>query len=120
MQHYVATHPMFIDVEVMNADTRLVLGDQGSQASPNNVASGLSSLFKEITGLKIVIYLKQGLHSSRIVKNLHCSPVDTVRKEAATIMAVFPSPNDVMSILVQVAKQEFLLLLLLYVFHHLI
>lgn len=27
---------------------------------------------------------------------------DTVRKEAATIMAVFPSPNDVMSILVQV------------------
>lgn len=29
-----------------------------------------------------------------------CS-ADTVRKEAATIMAVFPSPNDVMSILVQ-------------------
>ncbi|KAG6748153.1 hypothetical protein POTOM_048054 [Populus tomentosa] len=75
MQHYVATRPMFIDVEVMNADTRLVLGDQGSHASPSNVARGLSSLFKEIT--------------------------DTVRKEAATIMAVFPSPNDVMSILVQ-------------------
>ncbi|XVF88163.1 hypothetical protein PTKIN_Ptkin19aG0028300 [Pterospermum kingtungense] len=75
MQHYVATRPMFIDVEVMNSDTRLVLGDQGSQASPSNVARGLSSLYKEIT--------------------------DTVRKEAATIMAVFPSPNDVMSILVQ-------------------
>ncbi|CAK7348817.1 unnamed protein product [Dovyalis caffra] len=75
MQHYVATRPMFIDVEVMNADTRLALGDQGSQASPSNVARGLSSLFKEIT--------------------------DTVRKEAATITAVFPSPNDVMSILVQ-------------------
>ncbi|KAI9382141.1 hypothetical protein POPTR_014G090100v4 [Populus trichocarpa] len=75
MQHYVATRPMFIDVEVMNADTRLVLGDHGSHASPSNVARGLSSLFKEIT--------------------------DTVRKEAATIMAVFPSPNDVMSILVQ-------------------
>uniref|UniRef100_A0A2P2M2F5 Exocyst complex component SEC10-like n=1 Tax=Rhizophora mucronata TaxID=61149 RepID=A0A2P2M2F5_RHIMU len=75
MQHYVATRPMFIDVEVMNADTRLVLGDQGSQASPSNVSRGLSSLYKEIT--------------------------DTVRKEAATIMAVFPSPNDVMSILVQ-------------------
>ncbi|KAK9279507.1 hypothetical protein L1049_013186 [Liquidambar formosana] len=75
MQHYVATRPMFIDVEVMNADTRLVLGDQGSQISPNNVARGLSSLYKEIT--------------------------DTVRKEAATIMAVFPSPNEVMSILVQ-------------------
>ncbi|KAL6290356.1 hypothetical protein ACE6H2_007866 [Prunus campanulata] len=75
MQHYVATRPMFIDVEVMNADTRLVLGDEGSQASPSNVARGLSSLYKEIT--------------------------DTVRKEAATIMAVFPSPNEVMSILVQ-------------------
>ncbi|KAJ6955433.1 exocyst complex component SEC10b-like isoform X1 [Populus alba x Populus x berolinensis] len=75
MQHYVATRPMFIDVEVMNADSRLVLGDQGSQASPSNVARGLSSLFKEIT--------------------------DTVRKEAATIIAVYPSPNDVMSILVQ-------------------
>ncbi|XVE84717.1 hypothetical protein DITRI_Ditri17bG0035800 [Diplodiscus trichospermus] len=75
MQHYVATRPMFIDVEVMSSDTRLVLGDQGSQASPSNVARGLSSLYKEIT--------------------------DTVRKEAATIMAVFPSPNDVMSILVQ-------------------
>ncbi|XP_048421439.1 LOW QUALITY PROTEIN: exocyst complex component SEC10a [Pyrus x bretschneideri] len=75
MQHYVATRPMFIDVEVMNADTRLVLGDEGSQASPSNVASGLSSLYKEIT--------------------------DNVRKEAATVMAVFPSPNEVMSILVQ-------------------
>ncbi|EOY25456.1 Exocyst complex component sec10 isoform 1 [Theobroma cacao] len=75
MQHYVATRPMFIDVEVMNSDTRLVLGNQGSQASPSNVARGLSSLYKEIT--------------------------DTIRKEAATIMAVFPSPNDVMSILVQ-------------------
>ncbi|XP_040986193.1 exocyst complex component SEC10b-like isoform X2 [Juglans microcarpa x Juglans regia] len=75
MQHYVATRSMFIDVEVMNADTRLVLGDQGAQASPSNVARGLSLLYKEIT--------------------------DTVRKEAATIMAVFPSPSEVMSILVQ-------------------
>ncbi|KAL3638483.1 Exocyst complex component 5 [Castilleja foliolosa] len=58
-----------------NRDARLVLGDPGSQPSPSNVARGLSSLYKEIT--------------------------DTVRKEAATITAVFPSPNDVMSILVQ-------------------
>ncbi|OIV95166.1 hypothetical protein TanjilG_21556 [Lupinus angustifolius] len=75
MQHYVATRPMFIDVEIMNADTRLVLGEQAVQASPGDVARGLSSLYREIT--------------------------DTVRREAATIMAVFPSPNEVMSILVQ-------------------
>ncbi|KAH7671006.1 Exocyst complex component Sec10-like protein [Dioscorea alata] len=74
MQHYVTTRPMFIDVEVMNADTKLVLGDQGSQASTDNIKHGLTTFYKEIT--------------------------ETVRKEAATIMAVFPSPNDVMSILV--------------------
>lgn len=55
MQHYVATRPMFIDVEIMNADTKLVLGDQAAQVSPNNVARGLSSLYKEITGLKYTI-----------------------------------------------------------------
>ncbi|KAJ8541785.1 hypothetical protein K7X08_002601 [Anisodus acutangulus] len=74
MQHYVGLRPMF-DVEVMNADAKLVLGDEGTQPSPSNVANGLSSMFKEIA--------------------------DTVRKEAATIAAVFPSPKDVMSILVQ-------------------
>lgn len=51
MQHYVATRPMFIDLEVMNADTRLVLGEHSSQATPSNVARGLASLYKEITGL---------------------------------------------------------------------
>ncbi|CAI9095527.1 OLC1v1031508C2 [Oldenlandia corymbosa var. corymbosa] len=74
MQHYVGLRPMF-DVEVMNEDAKIVIGDQGSLPSPSNVARGLSSLYKDIT--------------------------DTVRKEAATITAVFPSPNDVMSILVQ-------------------
>ncbi|KAK4491144.1 hypothetical protein RD792_001868 [Penstemon davidsonii] len=74
MQHYVGLRPMF-DVEVMNEDARLVLGEPGSQTSPSHVARGLSSLYKEIT--------------------------DTVRKEAATITAVFPSPSDVKSILVQ-------------------
>ncbi|MCD7454901.1 Exocyst complex component 5 [Datura stramonium] len=74
MQHYVGLRPMF-DVEVMNADAKLVLGDEGAQPIPSNVANGLSSMFKEIAV--------------------------TVRKEAATIAAVFPSPKDVMSILVQ-------------------
>ncbi|XP_020571289.1 exocyst complex component 5 [Phalaenopsis equestris] len=75
MQHYVASRPMFIDVEIMNTDTKMVLGDQGLQAGPSNIARGLSALYKEIT--------------------------ETVRKESATIQAVFPSANDVMSILVQ-------------------
>ncbi|KAG1363387.1 Exocyst complex component 5 [Cocos nucifera] len=75
MQHYVPSRPMFIDVEVMSSDTKLVLGNLGLQAATSNIASGLSSLYREIT--------------------------ETVRKEAVTITAVFPSPNDVMSILVQ-------------------
>uniref|UniRef100_R7WFD0 Exocyst complex component 5 n=1 Tax=Aegilops tauschii TaxID=37682 RepID=R7WFD0_AEGTA len=75
MQHYVATRPMFIDVEIMNTDIQVVLGDDGPQADSSSIAEGLSILYKEIA--------------------------DTVRKEATTIMAVFPSPNEVMSILVQ-------------------
>lgn len=50
MQRYVALRPMFIDVEVMNTDINLVLGDQGLQAGANNIARGLSTLYKEITG----------------------------------------------------------------------
>jgi len=75
MQRYVASRPMFIDVDIMNADAKMVVGDQGIQSGPSNVARGLSTLYKEI--------------------------IETVRKEAATIMAVFPSPDAVMSILVQ-------------------
>lgn len=50
MQHYVTTRQMFIDVEVMNSDTMLVLGDQGLQTGSNNIGRGLSALYKEITG----------------------------------------------------------------------
>ncbi|KAG2623638.1 hypothetical protein PVAP13_3KG072000 [Panicum virgatum] len=75
MQHYVATRPMFIDVEIMNTDIQVVLGDEGLQADANYIADGLSQLYKEIA--------------------------DTVRREATTITAVFPSPNEVMAILVQ-------------------
>lgn len=51
MQHYVGFCPMF-ELEVMNEDARLVLVDQGSQPSPSNVACGLSSVYKEITGME--------------------------------------------------------------------
>ncbi|XP_073013621.1 exocyst complex component 5-like isoform X3 [Typha latifolia] len=76
MQHYVGSRPMFIDVEVMNTDIKLVLDEQDSQTpGTSNIADGLSSLYKEITG--------------------------TIRYEAETVIAVFPSPDDVMSIFVQ-------------------
>jgi len=44
---------MFIDVEIMNADNRLVLGDEGSPPSPTDVTRGLSTLYKEIAGSKV-------------------------------------------------------------------
>ncbi|CAM6124454.1 unnamed protein product [Calypogeia fissa] len=69
MQRYVASRPMFMDIEVMELDAKTVLGD------PSNVAKGLSILYKEI--------------------------LDTVQHEAAMVASVFPSPDAVMSILVQ-------------------
>lgn len=102
MQHYVASRPMFIDVEVMNADIRLVVGDQNAQLNPTDVSHGLSQLYKEITGL---FCFYQNLSKEVYETNLFLFQfLETVRKEAATIMAVFPSPNEVMSILVQVQR----------------
>ncbi|KAI3701263.1 hypothetical protein L2E82_45914 [Cichorium intybus] len=79
MQHYVGLRPMF-DVEVMNEDSRLVLGEQDYTRDSTEVDNALSTLYRQIT--------------------------DTVRKESATIRAVFPSPNDVMSILVQRVMED--------------
>ncbi|KAL8263609.1 hypothetical protein R6Q59_021739 [Mikania micrantha] len=79
MQHYVGLRPMF-DVEVMNEDSRLVLGDQDSTPNHVDVNVALSERYKQIT--------------------------DTVRKESATIRTVFPCPNDVMSILVQRVMED--------------
>ncbi|XP_022005068.2 exocyst complex component SEC10a [Helianthus annuus] len=79
MQHYVGLRPMF-DVEVMNEDSRLVLGDQDSTPNHDDVNVALSERYKQIT--------------------------DTVRKESSTIRTVFPCPNDVMSILVQRVMED--------------
>ncbi|XP_023751985.1 exocyst complex component SEC10a [Lactuca sativa] len=79
MQHYVGLRPMF-DVEVMNEDSRLVLGDQDYTRDSTEVDNALSTRYRQI--------------------------IDTVRKESATIRAVFPSPNDVMSILVQRVMED--------------
>lgn len=42
---------MFIDVEVMNTDIQVVLGDEGPQADSSSIADGLSTLYKEIAGI---------------------------------------------------------------------
>ncbi|KAK9068325.1 hypothetical protein SSX86_012436 [Deinandra increscens subsp. villosa] len=79
MQHYVGLRPMF-DVEVMNEDSRLVLGDPDSTPSHDDVNLALSERYKQIT--------------------------DSVRKESSTIRTVFPCPDDVMSILVQRVMED--------------
>ncbi|KAL3687513.1 hypothetical protein R1sor_013822 [Riccia sorocarpa] len=68
MQRYVASRPMFMDVEVMEQDAKTV-------GEPGNIAKGLNALYKEI--------------------------LETLQKESATVTSVFPSPDAVMSILVQ-------------------
>lgn len=75
MHRYVASRPMFMDLEIMNMDARTVRGVDTVQGAPPNLMKGLSTLYKEI--------------------------IETVRKEAATVAAVFPSPDAVMAILVQ-------------------
>lgn len=62
MQHYVGLRPMF-DLEVMNADANLVLGDPGSLPNPSNVARGLTTLYKEITGLNDSMCFMKGVVS---------------------------------------------------------
>jgi len=79
MQRYVASRPMFMDPEIMNMDARTVRSETGQGGSPN-VIKGLQTLYKEI--------------------------LETVRKEAATVSAVFPSPDAVMAILVQRVMEQ--------------
>jgi exocyst complex component 5 len=55
MQHYVASRPMFIDVELMNEDIQVVLGDKGLQSGTTNIARGLSTVYKEIAGMERII-----------------------------------------------------------------
>lgn len=79
MQRYVASRPMFMDSEIMNLDARTVRSEFGQGGLPN-LTKGLQTLYKEIT--------------------------ETVRKEAATVAAVFPSPDAVMAILVQRVMEQ--------------
>ncbi|MCO5594865.1 hypothetical protein L7F22_048900 [Adiantum nelumboides] len=72
---YVGSRPMFLEVEVMNADVRKVLGEEGTQLSSTNLERRLSAVYKEI--------------------------IETVRKESVVISAVFPNPDAAMSLLVQ-------------------
>lgn len=72
MQRYVASRPMFMDVDVMAADVRTATAGAEGGAP----ARGLAVLYADI--------------------------VETVKKEAATVEAVFPNPRAVMALLVQV------------------
>lgn len=50
MNRYVASRPMFIDIEVMNMDARTVLGAEGEDLGIHDIMKGLSSLYKSIKG----------------------------------------------------------------------
>lgn len=50
MIRYVGSRPMFLDVEVMDADARKVLGEEGSQLSATNLERRLSMVYNEIIG----------------------------------------------------------------------
>lgn len=61
MQRYVASRPMFMDVEIMELDAKTVLRD------PSNVAKGLNILYKEILGLFLLFTMANShphLHGS--------------------------------------------------------
>ncbi|KAG0559057.1 hypothetical protein KC19_10G075500 [Ceratodon purpureus] len=73
MQRYVASRPMFMDVEVMNNDASILQGS-GSGRLPDTI-TGLSVLYKDIT--------------------------ETLREETTVVTAVFPSPQLVMANMVQ-------------------
>lgn len=77
INRYVATRPMFMDVEVIDSDMRLARGETtiSSLQANANPTRGLSLLYKEI--------------------------IETMKDEAATVAAVFPSPKSVMALLTQ-------------------
>jgi len=74
MQRYVASRPMFMDLEVMKKDS-YALEESYAAGDPSNSMDGLSKVYKDI--------------------------IDTVQKESLTVMAVFPTPRVVMANLVQ-------------------
>uniref|UniRef100_A0A7I4A1C6 Exocyst complex component Sec10-like alpha-helical bundle domain-containing protein n=1 Tax=Physcomitrium patens TaxID=3218 RepID=A0A7I4A1C6_PHYPA len=75
MQRYIASRPMFMDLEVMSKDAHAILGTEEGIAQVDDLMNSLASVYKEIA--------------------------DSVQTEAKTVAVVFPSPDAVMSILVQ-------------------
>lgn len=56
MQRYVASRPMFMDLEVMNKDVRTALASEpGRTVTVDDLLSGLTSVYKEIAGTCIRI-----------------------------------------------------------------
>jgi len=49
MQLYIASRPMFMNVEVMNKDAKTVLGS--GAGSHSDMINGLSVIYKDISGM---------------------------------------------------------------------
>lgn len=62
---------------------------------------------KSQVGIFSLVIIQEFEFVHRFVISFVFDLADMVRKEAATITAVFPSPNEVMSILVQVLGRKF-------------
>ncbi|XP_073393124.1 exocyst complex component SEC10b isoform X4 [Physcomitrium patens] len=80
MQRYIASRPMFMDLEVMSKDAHAILGTEEGIAQVDDLMNSLASVYKEIA--------------------------DSVQTEAKTVAVVFPSPDAVMSILVQRVMEQ--------------
>ena len=115
MQRYVASRPMFMDLEVMNKDVRTMLGAEGHLVHVDEIMSGLTFVYKEIAGttrihdhIDYLPHLIMGYLVMSSIKFIFlCYFVtESVQAEAKTVAAVFPSPASVMSILVQVSSLQ--------------
>lgn len=50
MQLYIASRPMFMDVEVMNKDAKTVEGAGAGAGSLSDMINGLSVIYEDISG----------------------------------------------------------------------
>lgn len=51
MQRYIASRPMFMDLEVMSKDAHAILGTEEGIAQVDDLMNSLASVYKEIAGI---------------------------------------------------------------------